>query len=61
MMIFSEQYIKAIAKQYFQLEAAVTALTGEYEFNFLLTAPDGTKYILKVAGDEHSYAFLMPK
>lgn len=56
-MIFTEQEIEALIRKYYLLNAKAKALTGEYEFNFLLTASDGTKYIFKAASDEHSYEF----
>lgn len=56
-MSFSEKEIELLAKKYFGIDANAKALTGEYEFNFLLTATDGTKFIFKAAGDEHSYDF----
>lgn len=56
-MDFSEQQIKAWVKQYYGIDASVKILTGEYEFNYLLTTPNGAKCIFKVASDEYSYAF----
>lgn len=56
-MDFSEQQIKAWVKQYYDIDASVKILTGEYEFNYLLTTPNGAKCIFKVASDEYSYAF----
>jgi 4-aminobutyrate aminotransferase-like enzyme/Ser/Thr protein kinase RdoA (MazF antagonist) len=56
-MRFNEAQIKAWTKQYYRLDASVKPLTGEYEFNYLLTDPAGMKYIFKVATDEHSYDF----
>lgn len=56
-MSFSENEIKQLVKEYYGLDAAVKALTGEYEFNYLLTTADGTKYIFKAATNEHSYDF----
>ena len=49
--------MKILVKKYYSLDASAKALTGEYELNFLLTTPDGTKYIFKAASDEHSYDF----
>ncbi len=57
LMNFSEQQIVDLVKKYYGLTVIVKALTGEYEFNYLLTAEDGKKYIFKIAGDEHSYDF----
>src|SRR5689334_23038788 len=56
-MSFTEKEIELLAKKYYQLDVTAKALTGEYEFNFFLTATDGTKYIFKAASDEHSYDF----
>src|SRR5258706_11677842 len=56
-MIFTEKLVESLVTEHYGLTVAARALTGEYEFNFLLTASDGTKYIFKAAGDEHSYAF----
>jgi len=56
-MSFSINEIELLSKKYFSLDASAKALTGEYEFNFLLNTKDGTKYIFKVATDEHSYDF----
>lgn len=56
-MSFTEKEIELLVKEYYLLNATAKALTGEYEFNFLLTSKDGTKYIFKAASDEHSYDF----
>lgn len=56
-MSFSEKEIESLVKEYYAIDAKAKALTGEYEFNFLLTTADGTNYIFKAAGDEHSYDF----
>ncbi|MBS1573836.1 MAG: aminotransferase class III-fold pyridoxal phosphate-dependent enzyme [Bacteroidetes bacterium] len=56
-MIFKKESVELLASKYYGLTVTAKALTGEYEFNFLLTATDGKKYIFKAAGDEHSYAF----
>ncbi|MBS1598171.1 MAG: aminotransferase class III-fold pyridoxal phosphate-dependent enzyme [Bacteroidetes bacterium] len=56
-MRFSETEIENLLKKYYQLDAKVKPLTGEYEFNYLLTAADGSKYIFKVASDDNSYDF----
>ena len=56
-MNFSEKDIEGFAKKYYQMDTSVIPLTGEYEFNYLLTATDGVKYIFKVASDENSYDF----
>ncbi|HEX5152688.1 MAG TPA: aminotransferase class III-fold pyridoxal phosphate-dependent enzyme [Parafilimonas sp.] len=56
-MSFSEIEIESLVKEYYAIDAKAKALTGEYEFNFLLTKTDGTKYIFKVASDDHSYDF----
>ncbi|HEY6977076.1 MAG TPA: aminotransferase class III-fold pyridoxal phosphate-dependent enzyme [Chitinophagaceae bacterium] len=56
-MNFSATDIELLAKKYYELDTSAEALTGEYEFNFLLTTPGGTRYIFKAASDEHSYDF----
>ncbi|MEP6845588.1 MAG: phosphotransferase, partial [Panacibacter sp.] len=56
-MNFSEKEIESLVKKYYLVDVTAKPLTGEYEFNFLLTTPDGIKYIFKAASDEHSYAF----
>jgi len=56
-MGFTEKEIELLVKKYYQLDTTAKLLTGEYEFNFLLTIADGTKYIFKAAGNEHSYDF----
>jgi 4-aminobutyrate aminotransferase-like enzyme/Ser/Thr protein kinase RdoA (MazF antagonist) len=56
-MSFTEKEIELLVKKYYQLGVKAKALTGEYEFNFLLTAAGGTKYIFKAASDEHGYDF----
>lgn len=56
-MSFSEKEIESLVKEYYAIDAKAKALTGEYEFNFLLIKADGTKYIFKAASDEHSYDF----
>jgi 4-aminobutyrate aminotransferase-like enzyme/Ser/Thr protein kinase RdoA (MazF antagonist) len=56
-MSFSEIEIESLVKEHYAIDAKAKALTGEYEFNFLLTKADGTKYIFKVASDDHSYDF----
>ncbi|MGN6494236.1 MAG: aminotransferase class III-fold pyridoxal phosphate-dependent enzyme [Agriterribacter sp.] len=54
---FQDTDIKALAKEYYGLDVNVKSLSGEYEYNYLLTTPDNTRYILKIAGTEHSYDF----
>jgi 4-aminobutyrate aminotransferase-like enzyme/Ser/Thr protein kinase RdoA (MazF antagonist) len=56
-MSFTEREIESLIKKYYKLDVTAKSLTGEYEFNFLLTTEDGTKYIFKAASDEHSYDF----
>ena len=57
LMNFSEQQIVDLVKKYYGLTVKAKALTGEYEFNYLLSAEDGKKYIFKIASDEDSYDF----
>jgi len=56
-MIFTESFVESLTAEHYGLTVTAKALTGEYEFNFLLTAKDGTKYIFKAASDEHSFDF----
>ncbi len=56
-MNFSINDIAKLVKKYYGISAAIKPLTGECELNYLLTAHDGTKYIFKLASDEHSHAF----
>ena len=56
-MKFSEAQVANLIKEHYGLKAAIKPLTGEYEFNYLLTVADGTRYIFKIATDEHSYDF----
>ncbi|MBG9377360.1 aminotransferase class III-fold pyridoxal phosphate-dependent enzyme [Panacibacter sp. DH6] len=56
-MNFAIATIQQLVKEHYGLDVEAKALTGEYEFNFLLTTTGGIKYIFKVAGDENSYDF----
>ena len=56
-MIFAIAEIEQLVADYYGLQTKAKPLTGEYEFNYLLTAHDGTRYIFKVAGAENSYEF----
>jgi len=56
-MIFTESFVESLTAEHYGLTVTAKALSGEYEFNFLLTAKDGTKYIFKAASDEHSFDF----
>ena len=56
-MNFSTNDIAALVKRFYGINVSVKPLTGEYELNYLLTGVDGTKYIFKIASDEHSYDF----
>ncbi|HRH51180.1 MAG TPA: aminotransferase class III-fold pyridoxal phosphate-dependent enzyme [Panacibacter sp.] len=56
-MNFSTNDIAALVKRLYGINVSVKPLTGEYELNFLLTDDEETKYIFKVASDEHSYDF----
>lgn len=56
-MIFAIADVEQLVADYYGLQTKAKPLTGEYEFNYLLTAHDGTKYIFKVAGAENSYEF----
>ena len=56
-MIFSAEEVQFLVKKYFDFEVNVKPLTGEYDFNFLVTDPFGKKFILKVADNQHPFAF----
>lgn len=50
--------IALLAREHYLLtDVQVKALTGEYEFNYLLTTSNGTRFILKLADTSHSYDF----
>lgn len=57
-MKFTEAQVQQLAKNHYGLEAEVKTLQGYDEQNFLLTVPQGEKYILKIADDEQGYSFL---
>ena len=58
MMHFSRQTIEQLVAEHYLLNTVAKPLNGYDELNFLLAAPSGEKYILKVATDEHGYHFL---
>lgn len=49
--------IALLARDYYLLNVEVKPLSGEYEFNYLLTTKDGTRCILKLADTSHPYHF----
>lgn len=57
-MNISEEQISVLVNQLFAIDTRATLLNGYDELNYLLTADDGKKYILKIATDEHGYLFL---
>jgi 4-aminobutyrate aminotransferase-like enzyme/Ser/Thr protein kinase RdoA (MazF antagonist) len=58
MIDFTEKDVEDIVKKYYLLDVKAKTLTGEYELNYLLTAANGERYILKMADDGHSYDFI---
>ncbi len=54
---FPEALVTQLVREYYGLDVTAKPLTGEYEFNYLLTAGDGTRYIFKAGSDEHPYHF----
>ena len=57
-MSFIESQIEQLAKEHYGLLVKGKALDGYDELNFLLTDVNNTKYILKIADENHSYPFL---
>jgi 4-aminobutyrate aminotransferase-like enzyme/Ser/Thr protein kinase RdoA (MazF antagonist) len=57
-MIFSEELIKEIVKENYQISVNVKSLNGYDDQNFLLKDKNSNKYILKVSTDEHGLEFL---
>ena len=57
-MIFSEELIKEIVKENYQISVNVKSLNGYDDQNFLLKDKNSNKYILKVSTDEHGLGFL---
>jgi 4-aminobutyrate aminotransferase-like enzyme/Ser/Thr protein kinase RdoA (MazF antagonist) len=57
MIVFSEKEAQTLVKKYFNMAVTAKKLTGEYDFNFLVTDLLGQKYILKIADDHQPFAF----
>ncbi|MBO9634158.1 MAG: aminotransferase class III-fold pyridoxal phosphate-dependent enzyme, partial [Chitinophagaceae bacterium] len=57
-MRFSTNSVERLVKEHFNLEGQATDLNGYDEWNYLFTQKDGSKFIFKVATDEHGAAFL---
>lgn len=57
-MRFTEKQVEQLVKNYYGLEITVKNLSGEYDFNYLLKATDGNKYILKISTKADEYHFL---
>ncbi len=57
-MTFSSTTIQQLAEKHYSLNVTVEILNGYDELNYLLTNERGNKYILKIARDQHGYAFL---
>lgn len=48
-MLFTTKEIKKIVKNQYNIKAQVKALSGYDDYNYLVTAEDSTKYILKIS------------
>ena len=48
-MLFTTKEIKKIVKDQYNIKAQVKALSGYDDYNYMVTADDNTKYILKVS------------
>lgn len=57
-MRFSTDAINLLVKQYFGIAGKATDLSGYDEWNYLITANDGKRYVFKVGTDQHGAAFL---
>lgn len=57
-MRFTETEAEQLVKEYYGLETNATALSGEYDFNYLLKGYDGSKYIFKISNNNDKYDFL---
>lgn len=57
-MRFSTETVSLLVKQYFGIGGTISDLNGYDEWNYLVLSKDGTKFIFKVATDEHGAAFL---
>ncbi len=56
--MFNPSGIAQLAQTHFGISAQVSALPGEIDLNFLLTASDGRRYTLKIANPNESVANL---
>ncbi len=57
-MRFAEEHAEQLVKDYYGLEMKAKNLTGEYDYNFLLQAADGTRYIFKISGNDDKPDFI---
>jgi 4-aminobutyrate aminotransferase-like enzyme len=58
MVDFSENSICQLVQTHYGMDVDAQQLNGYDELNFLLRTKAGTKYILKIAGEEHGIGFL---
>lgn len=58
MRSFSKTEAEEIARNHYRLDGKASILNGYDEQNFLLTTPDGKKFVLKIANDSHNIHFL---
>ncbi|HLO82695.1 MAG TPA: aminotransferase class III-fold pyridoxal phosphate-dependent enzyme [Chitinophagaceae bacterium] len=56
--MFTEEHIAALVEEYYGRQVVARALTGEYDFNFMLQGDDGKRYILKISDDKQGYFFI---
>ncbi len=55
--MFTLQRVTDLVKAFYGKEVTVKPLTGEYDFNYLLSDENGSRYIFKIASDEHGFSF----
>ncbi len=58
-MLFTNDQIIALAREYYGLEGTVNPLPGEIDLNYRLTTPEGASYVLKIAHTGESAAHLV--
>jgi len=56
--VFSSARVEALVSEHYGLSVNARALNGYDELNYLLTAGDGRRYILKIADPSHDPGFL---
>lgn len=57
-MRFNKTEAEKLVRVYYGLNVKAKSLTGEYDFNFLVTSDEGTRYIFKIADSRNSPHFL---